>query len=111
MVLYGLYMVGKLALTFAQVHDIHCMRALRLVGNLHAAGSLAGLLLLYMMIRIRGHIRRKYQIYGDDCNDALTTCCCMPCSAIQMAREVETEECCMQCSEGEEYKPTGQEVV
>ena len=111
MVLYGLYMVGKLALTFAQVHDIHCMRALRLVGNLHAAGSLAGLLLLYMMIRIRGHIRRKYQIYGDDCNDALTTCCCAPCSAVQMAREVETEACFMQCNEGEEYKAEDEVVV
>ena len=109
--LYGMTYVGKLAVTYVQVNDITCRRALRLAGNLNALGGLAGLLILYIMIRMRGHLRRKYQIYGDDCNDALTTCCCLPCSAIQMAREVETEECCMQCSEGEEYKPNGQEVV
>ena len=108
--LYGM-VPGQVGCHLCPSNDIHCMRALRFAGNLNGLGGLAGLLILYIMIRMRGHLRRKYQIYGDDCNDALTTCCCLPCSAIQMAREVETEECCMQCSEGEEYAPNGQEVV
>jgi Cys-rich protein (TIGR01571 family) len=111
MVLYGFYFVGRLATTFAQTHDIRCVRMLRVVGGLHAFGGIAGLLLLYMLIRLRGHIRRKYNIYGDDCNDAMVTCCCGPCSMIQMAREVETEACCVQCNEGEEYQPSDNVVV
>jgi Cys-rich protein (TIGR01571 family) len=110
-ILYAFYYVGKIATLFAQVHHLRCMTALRLIGGLHAAGSVAALLLIYIMIRVRGHIRRKYQIYGDDCNDAVTTVCCAPCSMMQMAREVETEACCIQCNEGEEYEPKGEVVV
>lgn len=109
--LYGVYTIGKVVTMFAEVHHIRCLRALRAVGILHAVGSLAGLLLIYILIRVRGQIRRKYNIYGDDCNDALTTCCCAPCSMVQMSREVETENCFIQCSEGEEYIPSEEVIV
>eukprot|EP00198_Chlamydomonas_reinhardtii_P012293 XP_001701630.1 predicted protein [Chlamydomonas reinhardtii] len=37
---------------------------------------------------VRGHLRNKYGIPGDGCNDCMCTCCCSACAICQETREV-----------------------
>ncbi|KAG2433989.1 hypothetical protein HYH02_012450 [Chlamydomonas schloesseri] len=37
---------------------------------------------------VRGHLRAKYGIPGDYCNDLMCTCCFAPCAICQETREV-----------------------
>ena len=68
--------------------------------------GLTGVFIFYMVYRMRTTMRRKYNIYGDDCTDLATTCCCGPCSLAQMSREVDMPaKCCCDCQEPEEYFP------
>jgi Cys-rich protein (TIGR01571 family) len=38
---------------------------------------------------LRGHVRRKFQIPGDQCEDFFTHCCCEPCAISQEDRHVQ----------------------
>ena len=95
-----IYWIGK---TLSAL-PYECPKMLKLMRAGALASLLCGALIFYIVYRLRTMIRRKYNIYGDDCTDAVTTACCVPCSVAQMSREVELEpRCCCQCSAPEEY--------
>ncbi|EFJ51224.1 hypothetical protein VOLCADRAFT_103596 [Volvox carteri f. nagariensis] len=42
----------------------------------------------FMHMSVRGHIRQKYGINGNGCNDCLLTMCCPLCAICQETREI-----------------------
>ena len=64
-----------------------------------------------MRARLLFRVDAHFHVDGEYIIDHNSSCFCAPCSAVQMAREVETEACFMQCNEGEEYKAEDEVVV
>lgn len=104
--LFITYWTSKMFVALSQEEDIASLyKAARLASCL---AGIAGLIIFYIVYRMRTQMRRKLNIYGDDCVDLTTTCCCAPCSLAQMSREVEVApKCCYcDCKEPEPYIPT-----
>jgi Cys-rich protein (TIGR01571 family) len=63
------------------------------LGALGGRGSALGIVALVCNVimaifgtLLRGHLRRKFEIPGDTCEDFFTQCCCEPCAISQEAR-------------------------
>ena len=106
---FTVYWVSKTAVNVMVDEGVHFHKCGRILALL---ASCTGFFIFYMIYRMRTTMRRKYNIYGDDCTDLATTLCCLPCSLSQMSREVEMEsKCCCDCKEPEEYFPAAPEGV
>ena len=61
-------------------------------------------IICYMLNKIRGFMREKYNLRGNSCHDCMVNWCVTCCSIVQMAAEVDVENPCSM-SEPEEYVP------